>query len=123
MIDYKRHDAVDMSILGRITENEVELWMAAKLQSIRESGTKINSMSIATTPRDWAPSPHIDTQWCLHAADKCDMGTSIDVTLSRLIEQVKNNPHKRAIEARQKAARLIKTAEAIESFTDDSANT
>lgn len=116
MSDWKRVENVDGSILERITEAEVIMWMAAKLAAVR--GTlPASCISVMANFRKYGADEYYDVNWGMHAADKYT-GTQPDTAccVKRLKEELLDNPKSRAEEARRKAKQLLKEAEELEAL-------
>lgn len=117
MSSYKDIPNIDATILDRITEADVEMWMAAKIQSLR---TDVPAHHLAVSVNFAAGRrPEIYSSWNFHAGDKCAMEASIGNCRRIVKEELLNNPKKRAAEFRRKAAVLLKEAAELESFSSE----
>lgn len=117
MSDWKRIENIDASILDRITEDEVTMWIAARLQQIRENLPQASCLGVNVHRFNFCHDPHISADWGMHAADKCS-GTSPSVAaaLKAVRDELMDHPAKRAAEARRKAKDLLEEAAEIEAL-------
>ena len=103
----------DDAILERITEDDVMMWMAAKLAYLRPAADNIQLQVCVRNYRN--EPPYADVSWTMHGADKVAMThKSTASCFDHLCQELRDNPKQRASEARRKAALLVKEAEEIE---------
>ena len=116
MSDWKRIENLDRSILERITEDDVVMWMAAKLDSVRGQ-LPVSCVQLMANFRDYRNDAHYDVNWGMHAADKCT-GTqpNTESCIATLKQELLDNPKKRAEAARWKAKELLKEAAELEAL-------
>lgn len=103
----------DTSTLERVSENDVMMWIAAKLSELRPAVDNIQLQGCIRNYRN--EPPYADVSWTMHGADKVAMThKSTASCYEHLCQELSDNPKQRAAEARMKAARLMKEAEEIE---------
>ena len=106
---------VDSSILERISEDEICLWMAARLAKIRESGLNVD-LQLKCNFRDYygGKEQYYDADWTMHGYGEVAMThKTIDSAVRELREIVAGNPRQKAEQKRAEAQRLIKEAEEL----------
>lgn len=120
MSEYLKHEisVLDMTILDRITEAEINEWMCAKMHAAREAGTPIGSMDCEVWHRRYRDQEYYDTKFDGHALGKCAHGKTSGEMLAELKEKVANNPRERAREKRDEARRAMAEAEKLEALAD-----
>lgn len=121
MSDFKQIEAIDATILDRITEADALMWVAARLQQLRETLPAVSSLGLDVHYFQFCREEHCSASWGIHAADKCS-GTSPDVaTAFRTVrDELMNNPQRRAAEARRKAKDLMEEAAQLEALASGS---
>lgn len=110
---YKPIPLPDASILGRISEHEVEQWLVARLHQMRGVQPAVYQINLAAYALP-ARLPYVS--WSGHAepgACAVDSSTTADVFI-RLQEQLNEEPLKKANDARVEAERLLRLAEELE---------
>jgi predicted N-formylglutamate amidohydrolase len=110
---YLEVSSPDTEILARITEREVMLWLAARLDKLRaESKLPIYHMEVAVWQR--ANRPY-DVAWNMHAPDICALThETIESALLEVREKLLGDPRGRAQEKRRQAKELMAEAEQLE---------
>ena len=106
---------VDSSILERISEDEICLWMAARLAKLREDGLSVN-IDLRVNFRSYygGNEQYYDVGWTLHGYGEVAMThKTIDSAVRELREIVACNPRQKAEQKRAEAQRLIKEAEEL----------
>lgn len=101
-------------VLARITENDVLLWLAAKLDLMREE-TKlpIYHMTAEVWRREYPDQPY-DMSWSMHAPDVCALThRTIESAITEVREEL-GDPAQKADELRRKAKHLIEEATELE---------
>lgn len=121
MSDFKTIEPVDASILDRITEADVEMWMAARLQQVRETLPAASRLDFNASFRYFCKVKDYYVHWGIHAADKCS-GTSPSsaAAFKTVRDALLDNPKARAAEARRKAKDLLDDAEKLEALASGS---
>lgn len=85
---FKLHEAVDLDVLSRITEAEVEAWLLAKLHRMRESNPDIHYLTVAANARPWVHGTTVDTtQWTVHNEQSCNFAPDLQSALAGLRAQ------------------------------------
>ena len=117
MSGFKRIENIDASILDRITEDDVTMWIAAKLQQTRETLPQASSLGVNLHRFNFCHDDHISADWGMHAADKCS-GTSptVNAALKAVRDELMDHPARRAAEARRKAKDLLEEAAQLEAL-------
>ena len=106
---------IDRSILERISEYEICLWLAARLAKIRESGLKVD-LHLKCNFRDYygGKEQYYDADWTMHGYGEVAMfHRTIDSACEEMREIVAGNPCQKAEQKRAEAQRLIKEAEEL----------
>jgi len=100
-------------ILDRITEREVMLWLAARLDKLRaESKLPIYHMDVSVWQR--ANRPY-DVSWNMHAPDICALThETIESALLEVREKLLGDPRGRAKAKRREAKALLEEAAELE---------
>lgn len=104
---------IDASILERITEDQVCLWLAARLAKIRESGLKVD-LYLACNFRNYygGKEQYYDADWTMHGYGEVAMShKTIDSACEEMREIVAGNPREKAAAKRREAQRLLREAE------------
>ena len=117
MSDWKRIENIDASILERISEDDVTMWIAARLEQIRETLPQAVALGVKLHRFNFARDAHINADWGMHAADKCS-GTSPSVAaaLKNVRDELMDHPAHRAAEARRKAKDLLEEAAQLDAL-------
>lgn len=117
MSDWKRIENIDPSILDRISEDDVTMWIAARLQQVREKFPQASSLGVTLHRFNFCRDDRISADWSMHAADKCS-GTSptIAAALKTVRDELMNHPERRAAEARRKAKDLLEEAAQLDAL-------
>jgi hypothetical protein len=120
-VSYKKHSMpVDESILERITVEEVEMWLTAKLHSLRVNGLPLSTFEIQAWHRDYRAEQCYDTHWTAHAPGSvCAYGETLDSVCSDIATELKGFPQERAREKRAEARRLLEEAEKLEKVNSE----
>lgn len=108
---------IDHTILERISEDEICMWLVARFHKIAELGNFATSLSIDVHDRSHyrAPEPYLDVSFTMHGADKVAfVHRTIDSAVADLHEQLLDNPKARAAKKRAEARRALEQADAIE---------
>ena len=115
MSTYLKIETVDMTILERISEADVTMWMACALAKLRETMPQCSNLQLQSDFRHYGGEHYYDACWAGHALDKCAIThPSIESMHQELHQELHKNPKARALEARSKAQRLLKEAEELE---------
>lgn len=104
--------AIDLGILDRITEDEIRLWIAAKMYQTRAGGLAVHCLSIAVNIIS-THTPPTYSNWTAHVGDGyCEALATLDETLEQLREKF-GSPERRSAEMRRKAERLLMQADEL----------
>jgi len=117
MSEYKKHpiESVDLSILDRISEDEITAWMAARLHKLRVDGVEIYTLDLDCWHRSsYGNVQYYDTRFGGHGGGQCDGQPTVKELVRKLRTKQLNDPAGKAMEKRAKARRLIKEAERLE---------
>lgn len=108
-------EAVDLSILDRITQSDIEAWMLAKLKSLRLQ-TKLPACTLQLTASlaDWSRPPYFYPSWNMHAASACAYDERLEKVVEKVTQELLGDPAGKARDKRDKARRLLKEAEKLE---------
>lgn len=104
-----------MSVLDRVTEADVKMWLAAQLKRIRQERPALGLTVIELGIRayDYLPENYL-MDFSGHAGGECDTGCA---GLEQLVESLSSkigDAATRAAAARRKAADLVREAEELE---------
>lgn len=117
MNSYLKIPTVDMTVLDRISETEVAMWIAARLAKLRGTTPQCNNLQLEADFRQYRDEEYHDVNWSGHALDKCALThTTVESMHAELRQELLGNPKARAIEAKRKAAALMKEAEQLEAL-------
>ena len=108
---------IDHSILDRITQADLQMWLVAKMAALREAGVPIHYLSLSVDFRHYCrrDEPYYDTSWSGHAAGECCLWKrSPELVAGTLSEEIGGNPREKARKARMEAEQLLRQAEALE---------
>ena len=106
-------EAVPDDILTQITEAQVVLWLAARLQRLRADGIPTEQIALEVWFRDWTHDVHLDACWNLHT--RSCLAITHPTVASAVLEirrEMADRPAERAAEMKRKARELL--AEAAE---------
>lgn len=117
MNDYLKIPKPDATILERISEADVTMWIAARLAQLRETTPQIYNLQTEADFRKYRDEEYYDVNWSGHALDKCALThTTVESMAKELRQELLGNPKARAAEAKRKAAALMKEAEELEAL-------
>lgn len=108
---------IDHAILERISEDEIGMWLVARLHNIRAAGLLANNLTVDTDDRSHfrSPEPYLNVSFTMHGAGKVAMThRTIDSAITELREQIMDNPKARAAKMRAEARRALEQADEIE---------
>lgn len=114
-MSFKEIPPPDASILERICETEVEQWFVAKLHQMRGVAPEVFQINLTA----WKlPNRNPYVNWGGHAnPELCEVSSdSTADVLSGLMRQANEPMLKKATEAREEAARLLRIAEEMEAI-------
>lgn len=103
---------IDAAILDRISEDEVCLWMAARLAKIRESGLNADlNLDVDFRTYYGGKEQYYDAAWTMHGYGEVAMAhRTIASACDELRERVAGNPREKAAKKRAEAERLLREA-------------
>lgn len=117
-MSYKKIGIVDMSILNRITEEDVCMWLAAQMQNLRNQGVPIGHVDVACWFRDYRDGKYYDTCFNGHDPGHCLGWALTHPTLNGVARELRRkalgDPSKTAECKRREARALLKEAEELE---------
>lgn len=116
MSEYQNHsiEAIDITILERISEEEIAAWMAAKAHTLQSPGLPLESLDIDLWHREGYSKSGYDTGFKIYAGGKHGRGATIAEAVREVREKLADNPASRAAEKRRQARAAIKEAEKLE---------
>lgn len=116
MSEYQEHslETVDLTILERISEDDVTAWLVARLHQLRESGVEMSSMDLECWFRNFHGKSSYVTRFGGHGANQCAGQPTVKEMVKELRKKQLDDPAGKAREKRDKARRLIKEAERLE---------
>jgi hypothetical protein len=111
-------DQIDLTILDRITEADVCMWVAARLSASRSAGLLTPDLELNCNLREyrWQENPYYDLSWTMHGPGRALAMTHATVSsaITHLRSQMADNPAEKAAEKRAEARRALEEAEALE---------
>lgn len=106
--------AIDPTILERISEHEVGMWLVARLAQLRGT-VRANNIQLEADHRTWAKEEYYDFNWSLHGVGEIAMTHKSTESAARdLRERIMGNPTDKAAQKRAEARRALAEAEELE---------
>ena len=105
-----------MSILDRITEDEIAAWMVAKAQSLQSQSLPLECLDSDLWHRRDHKGSYYDVGFKIYAGGKHGHGATIAEAAREVREILADNPLSRAAEKRREARAALKEAEKLETL-------
>lgn len=114
-------EKIDCSILGTISEDQVTMWLAARMRQIQLDGIPVHALSINLHYHQFynPPRDYIASGVTIHAADACEGRANSKDALEYLLRKIgANDPIKQARLKRKEAEDLLAEAKALEQIAN-----
>ncbi len=111
---------IDMTILDRISEADVEQWMTARLLRLRAEGRLHRYMTLSVWYWECDTPPQYETSWTVFGCGKHGSGPTIEFADAAVTNHLLHKARIDANKARREAARLLEQADALDKWTPPS---
>ena len=104
-------EGIDFSVLERISEADVMMWMAARLARLREGELPVRLLRLSAGVYSGAG---VCVLWDIHAAGECELGRGSSACAAEaLMEHLSGKAKRIVIERRWKAERALREADEV----------
>lgn len=118
MTNWRRIESeeVDQSILERISEDDVQKWLAAKFRELSATGLPLTVMSVDLWPRRRGSGEYFDSGFNIHAIDAISHLPSMARAIEDIRTQLLGDPARVAAEKKRLARELLAEADKLDAL-------
>ncbi|PAW76803.1 MAG: hypothetical protein B9S32_13780 [Verrucomicrobia bacterium Tous-C9LFEB] len=108
-----KHEQLDLTILDRVSEADVQHWLLATLHLLRNELSQLTTLDLNVSRYEGCDSYRFGVG--AHGGGKCSVGErDVAAAISELRVELYNRPDEKAREKREAAARLLREAAELE---------